>query len=308
MLEVIRALSINRFSIMSERRPVILALGEVLWDLLPGGRQLGGAPANFAYHAAQLGADARIVSAVGDDELGREILERLKSQGLDTSFITTDQEHATGVVTVTVDMRGQPAYTIHEGVAWDFIPVTPAVLDLATRADCVCFGTLAQRSPVSRATIREVVAAVPDQALRILDINFRQHYYDREVVEQSLAAASVLKINDEELPRLFEVLGSQTRLFTEFTNIRVIATTRGSAGSSLWFKDGTTAKHPGHYAGPVLDTVGAGDAFTAALAMGLLRGCPPAQINDAANRLAAYVCTRAGATPVIPGELLAAMR
>jgi len=284
-------------------RPRIVALGEVLWDLLPTGKQLGGAPANFAHHAAQLGAEARIVSAVGDDEHGREILERLKSQGLDTSFVTTERDHGTGVVSVTVDMKGQPTYTIHEDVAWDFIPVTPAVLDLASRADCVCFGTLAQRGAVSRATIRGVVAAVPDEALRILDINFRQHYYDREIAEASLAAATVLKINDEELPRLFELLGSRSALF-DFTNIRLIATTHGSAGSTLWSRDGTSVKHPGHYAGPVADTVGAGDAFTAALAVGLLRRLPLARINDNANRLAAYVCTRPGAMPEIPRELL----
>jgi fructokinase len=283
-------------------RPIVLAVGEVLWDLLPGGKQLGGAPANFAYHAAQLGGDARIISAVGEDNLGREILHRLREQQLDTSLVAVDRLHPTGVVTVAVDMRGQPSYTIEEQVAWDFIPTTAPLLELAARADCVCFGTLAQRSPVSRATIRQVVAAVPDDAIRILDVNFRQHYYTPEIVRKSLAAASVLKINDEELPRLYELLGSPSALF-DFTNIRVIATTRGAAGSHLWSRDASVS-HPGHWAGPVVDTVGAGDAFAAALAIGLLNGLPLARINDNANRLAAHVCTHAGATPEIPPELL----
>src|SRR4051794_14674604 len=138
------------------RRPVILALGEVLWDLLPGGRQLGGAPANFAYHAAQLGADARIVSAVGDDELGREVLSRQRALGLDTSLIAIDPLHPTGTVTVSLE-AGQPTYTIHEGVAWDFIPTMPQTLEMAARADCVCYGTLAQRSDASRRTIQAVL-------------------------------------------------------------------------------------------------------------------------------------------------------
>jgi fructokinase len=282
-------------------KPLILSPGEILWDLFPTGRQLGGAPANFAYHAAQLGADARIVSAVGDDDLGRDILDRLHAQALDTSFVAVDPAHPTGVVTVTIDLRGQPTYTIEEDAAWDFIPSTPSLLELAARADCVCFGTLAQRNPVSRATIRDVVAATPVHAIHILDVNFRQHYYTREILEGSLAAASVLKINHDESPRLCKLLGGSP---TDFDNIRVIATTRGDAGASLWFRDGTIVRHPGHYAGPVADTVGAGDAFTAALAIGLLRGLPPARINEDANRLAAYVCTQPGATPNIPPDLL----
>ena len=286
---------------------LILALGEILWDLLPAGKQLGGAPANFAYHAAQLGADARIVSAIGDDANGREILAQLSGKGLDTSLVAIDPAHPTGLVTVTVDLAGQPTYAIHEDVAWDFIPTTSPLLDLAAQADCVCFGTLAQRSPVSRATIRDVVAAVPDDALRILDINFRQHYYDREIVEESLAAANVLKINDDEFPRLLKLLGDPAVLFGRFPNIQVHALTRGSAGALLQRRDGTSADHPGHPVGRVVDTIGAGDAFTAALAVGLLRGLPLAKLNDHANRLAAYVCTRPGATPPIPPELLAAL-
>jgi fructokinase len=287
-------------------RPVILALGEILWDLLPSGKQLGGAPANFAYHAARLGADARVVSAVGDDALGREILARLRAQNLDTSLIRTDAVHPTGTVTVALDAAGRPSYTIHEGVAWDFLEATPTVLDLASRAACVCFGTLAQRGPTSRSAIGAILAATPPAALRILDINFRQHYYDREVVDASLGAATLLKINDDELPELLALLGTggdDRAIFDAYPRLTLIALTRGGRGSALIPRDGPRDEHAGHPAEPLVDTVGAGDAFTAALAVGLLAGRPLAQINDAANCLAAYVCTRAGATPVIPDAL-----
>ena len=285
-------------------KPLILALGEVLWDLLPSGRQLGGAPANFAYHAAQLGADARIVSAVGNDDLGREILARQRDLGLDTSLIHVDPRRPTGTVTVSLD-AGQPTYTIREDVAWDFVPTTPRVLDLAARADCVCYGTLAQRGDVSRETIRAVLAAARPDCLRILDVNFRQHYYDRDLVDRSLRFATVLKINDDELPRLTALLHPNRSPFEDYPDLRWVAVTRGDRGSELRARDGRVADHPGHDAGPVADTVGAGDAFTAALAMGLLAGLPLARINDNANRLAAFVCTQSGATPKIPPGLLA---
>jgi fructokinase len=301
-----QALIANRCFTIMQRRPVILALGEVLWDLLPGGRQLGGAPANFAYHAAQLGADARIVSAVGDDELGREVLTRQRTLGLDTSLITVDPSHPTGTVTVSLE-AGQPTYTIHEGVAWDFIPTMPQTLEMAARADCVCYGTLAQRNDASRRTIQAVLGRARAGAVRVYDINLRQHYFDREVVDQSLRAATVLKINDEEFPRLMALLGGGSSLFDGYPALTVVAQTRGGRGSELWTRDGESFEHLGFRANPLVDAVGAGDAFTAALAMGLLRGWPLARINDAANRLAAYVCTRAGATPEIPANLLTDM-
>ncbi|HEY7117096.1 MAG TPA: carbohydrate kinase, partial [Tepidisphaeraceae bacterium] len=289
-------------------RPLVLALGEVLWDLLPGGRQLGGAPANFAYHAAQLGADARIVSAVGDDELGREILDRLRSQSLDTSYVAVDRDHPTGVVTVTLDLAGQPSYTIHEDVAWDYIPTNRGLLDLAAKAECICFGTLAQRSRTAREAIRAVLSRVGPNALKILDINFRQDYYDRELVDRSLRAASVLKINEQELEELPTLLGDpDAEIFDRYPGMELLAVTRGEGGSSLRSSDGTHVEHPGYPAVPMVDAVGAGDSFTAALAVGLLRGLPLARINDNANRLASFVCTQPGATPAIPVELLARM-
>jgi fructokinase len=295
------------------RPPLILALGEVLWDLLPSGKQLGGAPANFAYHAAQLGADARIISAVGDDDLGHEILDRLRALELDTSFIAIDPDHPTGTVTVALEEKGQPTYTIHENVAWDFIPATDAMLDVAARADCVCFGTLAQRSADSRQTIQRLLARALPRALAVFDVNLRQHYYDWRTIEQSLEAASIVKLNESELAVLNKLWDDRPRHDREMVDTllgvyqhQLIALTRGEAGSILFADRHTRDEHPGHPPSTITDTVGAGDAFTAALAIGLLKGLPLAKINDDANRLASYVCTEPGATPVIPPEVLAA--
>ena len=298
---------------MTSPRPLILALGEILWDLLPSGRHLGGAPANFAYHAAQLGARAVTVSAVGDDELGREILGRVRGLGLDASGIAVDARHPTGTVTVALEGGGQPSYTIHEDVAWDFIPAGEAITELARAADCVCFGSLAQRSPVSRETIQSLLAQTKADALRIFDINLRQDYFDRETVHQSLGRADVLKINDIELLDLARVFGHRltretparfTRELFDSYGLDLIAVTRGADGSVLYLPDGGVLEHPGYVPPQVADTVGAGDAFTAVLAVGLLRNVPLERINDDANRLASYVCTQRGATPPIPENVL----
>ncbi len=287
--------------------PLILALGEILWDLLPDGKQLGGAPGNFAFHAAQLGARSLTISAVGDDALGREILGRLASLHLATEFINVDPYHPTGTVTVSLDSAGHPSYAIHENTAWDFIPTTPGLLEIAAKADCVCFGTLAQRSPTSRQTIHAALARTRPDCLRILDINFRQNYFSREIVEQSLRLASVLKINDQELPVLAGLLGlagDPIRALLAGYRLRLIAITRGGSGSALYSADGSLYEHPGHPAQPLVDTIGAGDSFTAGLAVGLLRNMPLKQINDLASRLASFVCTRPGATPALPADLL----
>jgi fructokinase len=293
-------------------RPLILALGEILWDLLPNGKQLGGAPANFAYHAAQLGADARVISAVGDDPLGHEILARLRAQGLDTSAIRVDDRWPTGTVTVSVDAHGQPTYQIEENVAWDRIGPKPEVLELARHCECLCFGTLAQRSKQGRIALNFLTARsiLPATAHRILDINFRQHFYDQHVVERSLRQATVLKLNDDEMPRLAQIIerpaaAIESTLFDTYPRLTLIALTRGGHGSLLIRRDGSRFDHPGHPASPLVDTIGAGDAFTAALAVGPLANRPLAEINDAANRLAAYVCTQPGATPPIPADLRA---
>jgi len=287
--------------------PLVVALGEILWDLLPAGKQMGGAPANFAFHASQFGANAITVSAVGDDALGREMLAALNDLGLETVYITVSPDKPTGIVQVSLDRDRVASYTIHEGAAWDFLPSTPELLQLMAQADCVCFGTLAQRSPTSRQTILTALDHTRQDCLRILDINFRQHYYDRDIVEQSLARATVLKINDHELPLLGALLNLSgdipAGIMSRF-GIQLVALTRGSAGAVLQSADGSRVEHPGYPAKPLADTIGAGDAFTAALAVGLLRNSPLDQINHTACRIASFVCTQPGATPILPASLL----
>jgi fructokinase len=285
-------------------RPLILGVGEILWDLLPGGKQLGGAPANFAYHAHTLGAEAWPISRVGDDELGREILDRLEELGLPTTGISIDPEAPTGIVSVELLPGGQPHYTIHENVAWDRLELDAKALSLASKADVICFGSLAQRSEVSRSTLRTLLAAMPSKALRVFDINLRQHYYSEALIQDSLETTNVLKLNDAELPRLAECFALQgsdrEQLLTlmQLFNLDVVALTRGSKGSLLLQGD-RFSDHPGLPV-EVVDTVGAGDAFTAAMTMGLLADRDLDVINAFANQLAAHVCAHAGATPDLP--------
>jgi fructokinase len=287
--------------------PVIVGLGEVLWDLLPAGKQLGGAPANFAYHAHAQGAHAVVVSAVGSDPLGTELRARLDALGLDTSCLATDPAHPTSTVSVALDAAGTPTFTIHEHVAWDHLAWSPALAALAPRADAVCFGTLGQRSSPARVTIQRFVAATRPAALRIFDINFRQHYYSRETIAHGLANSQVLKLNDQELPVLAKVLAlpgdepAQLGALLKRYPLRLIALTRGAAGSTLFTP---SERHDCAAATTVVvDSIGAGDAFTAALALGLLRDLPLAALHTHAAQLAAYVCTQPGATPPVPAHL-----
>ena len=283
----------------------VVGLGEILWDMLPDGKQLGGAPANFAYHAHALGAESFVASCVGNDPLGREIFERVKALGLDSSYIATDNAHPTGTVDVEVDADGKPRYVIHENVAWDFIPAGSALLELAARADAVCFGSLCQRSKASRETIRRFLRATRPDCLRVFDINFRQSYYSAGVVKESLQSASVLKLNEEELPVIAQLLEGvhPAELLEAFNaSLDLIALTKGSEGSVLITSE-LSSIQPGAEV-EVADTVGAGDAFTAALVMGLLRGDDLDKINASAGRLAGYVCSQRGATPEVPSEVL----
>jgi fructokinase len=286
--------------------PTAVGLGEVLWDLLPSGKQLGGAPANFAYHAQAVGGRSSVVSAVGEDELGREIISRLSDLRLDVSSIAVDPNHPTGTVSVTLDAAGVPSYIIHTDVAWDHISQTPALDHLARRTDAVCFGTLAQRSEQSRRTIHAFLCVTRPECLRIFDINLRQRFYDELIIQSSLDLASILKINDEELPIVADLLALPRHesecipVLLERFELTLIALTRGGRGASLYTHD--EAAHHDGYPTTVIDTVGAGDAFTAALAIGLLKHQPLAVINDRANRLAAYVCSQPGATPPVPAE------
>lgn len=294
---------------MSEpnNRPFVLGVGELLWDLLPAGRQLGGAPANFAYHAHGLGAEALVVSRVGRDPQGREILDRLSTLGLRTDGISTDPAAPTGTVSVALDGRGTPTFTIHENVAWDFIAAGEAVFREAARADAICFGSLAQRHPVSRNAIRAVLRAAPPTALRLFDINLRQHYWSREIIEESLHLADVLKLNDDELPvvaGLFGLTGDEAGQMRELAarfDLQAVALTKGANGSALLVGDSLVSRPGSKLA--IVDTVGAGDSYTAALALGLLSGLAPEAILERAHRLADYVCTQPGAMPPVPADV-----
>jgi fructokinase len=286
----------------------VVGLGELLWDLFPDGKRLGGAPANFAYHAQALGGRGVVISCVGNDELGKEILASLRETGLDLRHIAVDGEHPTGKVSVKLDDSGRPDFTIHVNVAWDFMRLTPGLLDLAARTDAVCFGSLAQRSPVSRDTIQRFIEATRPDCLRVFDINLRQSFYSGTIIRKSLDLCDVLKLNDDELPVLAELLsiaGEESeildRLAGEFS-LRAIALTRGERGSLL-FTPEEKAEHPGFPPGRIADTVGAGDAFTAAMTIGMLQGKSLDDIAEHANRLASYVCSQEGAMPAIPDVL-----
>jgi fructokinase len=285
----------------------VVGIGEALWDLLPTGRQMGGAPTNFACHAFALGAEMQLITRVGNDELGRELVGRLKKLGVPTNCVEVDALKPTGTVTVTVEHDGQPCFIIHEGVAWDNLTGESAGRGAVAGADAVCFGTLGQRLEPARSTIQSLVGATPPTALRIFDINLRQHFYSKAVIEESLALANVLKVNDTELPRLAEMLGvtgderSQISQLASRHKLRVVAYTRGEHGSLL-FVEGRWSDHPG-VPTKVVDTVGAGDAFTAAMALGLLAGLDADEINRRANEVAAYVASCAGATPALPEHL-----
>jgi len=294
---------------MGEAKTItVVGLGEILWDMLPDGKQLGGAPANFAYHANALGAQGVVVSAIGRDQLGRDIYKRLGELGLSRSYIAIDPEHPTGTVDVKLDEKGVPQYTIRENVAWDFISSSPELLELAPQVSAVCFGTLCQRSEVSRETIQEFLSQTGPDCLWVFDINLRKPYYDEDVVRASLEAAHVLKLNLDELRIVAEMVGIEgsgedeliARMLEQFP-LRMIALTNGESGSVLATPE-ETSRHPGFQV-EVCDTVGAGDAFTAALTIGLLKGLSLDNINICANRLASYVCTQKGATPAVPDEI-----
>ncbi len=282
----------------------VVGIGEILWDLLPSGKQMGGAPANFAYHAHALGARSCVISRVGQDPLGVEILQRVQALGLPTADIQIDPSAPTGTVSVVLSADGQPCFTIHENVAWDRIALEKSALAAAADADAVAFGTLAQRCEPAGGTIQALLAAVRPSAWRILDLNLRQHFFSREVIETSLRLSNIVKFNDSELPVLVQLLALRGSVREQIEQLarergqRLVCLTRGARGSLL-FSDGQWAEDPGQ---PVVvkDTVGAGDAFTAALALGVLAGKPLDAINRRANLVAQYVCTQEGATPPLP--------
>jgi len=292
---------------MSER-PVIVGIGEVLWDVYPDAAHSGGAPANFACHAASLGAESWIVSAVGTDELGERALERLSERGVACNYVSRDAAHATGRVLVTLNAAGQASYEFAADTAWDHLAWSDDLAALAARCDAVCFGTLGQRSLVSRETIRRFVSATPKSTLRVFDVNLRQRFYDAETIRTSLNIASAVKLNDEELPIVAELCGLRAvtpremliELATTF-DLRLAALTRGPRGSLL--VAGVAEDDSPAPSAKVVDTVGAGDAFTAALVTGFLRGLPLDVVNRHANTVASFVCSQRGATPPLLAEL-----
>ncbi|HJQ80072.1 MAG TPA: PfkB family carbohydrate kinase [Lacipirellulaceae bacterium] len=288
----------------------IVGIGEVLWDVFPDGPRFGGAPANFACSAAELAGeriDVFMVGAVGSDDLGRQAVDSLCAHGVDPSYIAV-VEQPTGQVLVKFDAVGHPSYEIATDTAWDNVPLSDALLQLAGRADAVCFGTLAQRSDTTRRTMHAFLRATPAWCLRVLDLNLRPPFWSETAAIESLNFANVLKLNDVELGSLAELLkwkGTQGELLRQLMHqfsLQLVALTRGDRGALVMASSGESSDSPGEPAA-VVDTVGAGDAFTAALVVGLLAGLPLAAINTWANRVAAFVCSQPGATPTFPAEL-----
>jgi len=290
------------------KKKVVVGIGEILWDMLPSGKQMGGAPANFAYFAGKLGAEAHVASAVGSDAPGREIILKLGKMGLGRKFLAIDKTHPTGVVNVMLDSSGKPSYEIKRNVAWDFIRLSPELAALARRTEAVCFGTLAQRSAMSRKTIRRFIALTPATALKVFDINLRQKFYAPAMIRDLLKISNVLKINDEELQEVSSMLhlrGSEKAVVKKIMGrykLRAVAVTKGARGATLYYHQG--AFSAGSKNVRVVDTVGAGDSFTAAFVMGMLNRLGPEKIVRAATALAGYVCGRHGATPPLSSKLI----
>lgn len=285
----------------------VVGIGEILWDVFPEGKVLGGAPANFAYHATQLGLEGYAISAIGKDDLGEEVLEVLKGKPL--QYMLEETNYPTGTVKVTLNGNGIPEYEICENVAWDNIPLTAGMKELAKQADAVCFGSLAQRHQVSRSTIQAFVGLVDTNALKIFDINLRQSFFNKAIIVDSLQMANVLKINEEELVRVAELLditdvGERLvcqRLMDNY-DLKIVVLTRGENGSFVFSKDGSSFLDTPKV--KVADTVGAGDSFTGAFVAGLLNGDDIAKAHKRAVEVSAYVCTQKGAMPLLPSALL----
>lgn len=293
---------------MSGKRYKIVGLGEVLFDVLPSGeKMLGGAPANFAYAATQMGNDGIVASRVGRDFDARDILRDLKEKGVNVSHVQTDAEHSTGTVKVAL-VNNQPDYDIAENAAWDFVQLSDDWQNLAGICDAVCFGTLAQRNRTARRTIRNFVKLTKPECLRIFDVNLRQNYFSDEILEASFDLAGVVKMNHEELPRIVKILSlsgsndiERAKNLREKFDLQTICVTRGGRGSLL-----VTEKEISETEGvkvEIADTIGAGDAFTAALAHGLLRGWNLHAINEKANRIGAFVASKHGAMPHFPENI-----
>ena len=283
---------------MKNNKPLVVGIGELLWDVFPDQKKAGGAPINFVYHATQMGAEGCAISAVGNDALGAEIIRELEKNNICNCIEKV--EYPTGSVLVELD-NGLPTYTIIEGVAWDFIPLTERAIALVKEADAVCFGTLAQRSPVSRKTIKTLLEYAPVDALRFFDINLRQHYHSKELIEECLIEANVFKLNDEELVALrsmFDLAGSDDevcRMLIEKYNLQYLILTAGSDSSTIYSKEEKSVIPTPKV--EVADTVGAGDSFSGAFVYSILTGKPLKEAHHEAVNIAAFVCTQQGAWP-----------
>ncbi|HEX6622888.1 MAG TPA: PfkB family carbohydrate kinase [Pyrinomonadaceae bacterium] len=288
----------------------VVGLGELIWDMLPAGRQLGGAPSNFAYVSRLLGNRAVVASRVGDDALGREAVARLARVGLETSFIQRDAAHPTGTVGVKIDTHGEAHFTVNPNSAWDYLEWTPAWQQLAARADAVCFGTMGQRELRARETIARFLGHTRAGAVRLFDVNLRHTFFTPDMLARSLEAATLVKLNNHECAEVARMLRAPARdelatarhLIRAF-GISLVAVTRGDAGSLLVTAD-ETSEHHGFHQPRVADTIGAGDAFAAALAHARLKGASLDKISAAANRLGAWLVTQCGATPPPDRQLL----
>lgn len=287
----------------------VVGIGEALWDILPDGRKLGGAPANFAYHVSQFGLPGYVVSAVGDDALGREIRETFVSKGL--NHLVAEVPYPTGSVLVELDGNGVPQYDIRKNVAWDNIPFSVTLEKLAGNTRAVCFGSLAQRNAVSRETINRFLDAMPtEDTIVLFDINLRQNYYDRETLHKSMERCNVLKINDEELVEVSRMLGYEgfdfdnacRKIILEY-NLKILILTCGINGSYVFTLENVSFQPTPRVL--VADTVGAGDSFTAAFIAALIKGKSVGEAHEQAVKTSAFVCTQEGAMPVLPEEITA---
>ena len=286
----------------------VVGMGEALWDILPEGKKIGGAPANFAYHVSQFGLPSCVVSAIGDDALGHEIIENFTSKGLNQ--LIAEVPYPTGTVQVEIDQAGIPQYDIKENVAWDNIPYNEALQDLAKNTKAVCFGSLAQRNVVSRETINRFLDAMPkdDDNLVVFDVNLRQGFYNKDILTNSMERCNILKINDEELvvvSRMFGYPGIDLQdkcwILLGKYNLKMLILTCGVNGSYV-FTPGKVSFQPTPKV-EVEDTVGAGDSFTAAFIASILKGKSVEEAHATAVRTSAFVCTKKGAMPVLPPEI-----
>jgi fructokinase len=290
----------------------LIGIGEVLWDEFPGSKRLGGAPANFAFHAAQLGGNGLIISRIGDDPPGRQIKDTLDEKKI-PYILSSDPLHPTGKVSVTTDEDGTPEYIIHTDASWDYLSLTDPMRKAALKADAICFGSLAQRNPVSGDAIQEFIGATKKDCLKIFDINLRQEFYSRKTLAQMLGLAGILKLNHDELDIIAEMFlktKEETTSLEELKsmfNLDIIVLTKGKDGSRIFADKNNDLTHKPAPV-EVIDSVGAGDSFTAAVALGLLKGFDLEKIIKAASTVASHVCSKKGATPVIPPEILQLMK